>query len=453
MSSIDIFFEPESIAIIGASRVPGEIGYEILKNVKRSFKGQIYPINPEVTEIENLTTYNSISSIEKPIDLAIIITNAKEVSSNLTECTKNDVKAVIIVSSGFSDKLLTKLDEQIKNIRKSHKMRIMGPNSLGLYCNTLDMLYLPKERLKRPEEGYISFITQSGAIGATLMDLASGEGIGINKFIALGNNIDVNEIEMLEYLGNDMQTRCIAMYIESTQHGKELIEHAKKIIKNKPIIILKAGKGERGAIAAEAHSHHHVSLSKIYSAAFEQAGIIEAKSTDELFNYAKSLANQPILKNNKIGILTNAGGFGVLAVDETVKLGLELPEFAKETIRSLKLIPSHISKENPLDIGGDATADRYQLALNGMLRDKSISGIVCIALLQTPTLEERVINVIRESKLHGKPITVCMTGSDYTKKFATRLEKYGIPVYSTPEKAVGALHVLLKYNKILKKFK
>jgi len=243
------------------------------------------------------------------------------------------------------------------------------------------------------------------------------------------------------------------MYVESTQHGRALIETAKKIIKSKPIIILKAGKGEAGIKAAETHSGHFSSRAKIYSAAFQQAGIIEARTTAELFDYAKSLANQPIMKNNKIGIITDAGGFGVLAIDQSLEIGLEIPELAKETIKAMKKLPSHILKQNPLDLGADANADRYQIALNAILKDKNIHGIVCIALLQTPTLEERVINVIRESKLHGKPITVCMTGSEYTKKFAIRLEKYGIPVYSTPERAVKAIRVLLEYNKILKRFK
>ena len=453
MITLDPLFEPKSIAIVGASRNPGEIGYEVLKNVKNSFQGQIYPINPEVTEIENITSYSSILNVEDPIDLAIILNKGKEVSTILADCVKINVKAAVIVSSDFSEKERIKLNDDIKKLKKSSKMRILGPSSMGIFHKDLDMLYLPKERLKRPSEGYISFITQSGGIGATLMDLAAGEGVGINKFIAVGKAIDINEIELLEYFGQDMQTRCIIMYLESTQNGKELIEHAKEIVKNKPIIILKAGKEEQGLAAVEQHHGAASSTSKIYSAAFKQAGIIEAKTTEELFDFAKTLANQPILKNNKIGIITNAGGFGVLAADEASRLGLTLEPLNKDTIKLMKSLPSHIRKENPLDLGGDANADTYQTALNALLKEKDISGIICIALLQTPTLEERVITAIRESKLHGKPITVCITGSEYTKRLATRLESYGVPVYSTPEKAVRSLNVLLKYNKILKKFK
>lgn len=453
MSSLDVFFEPKSVAIIGATRTPGEIGYEILKNVKQSFKGQIYPINPELTEIENLTTYNSLYNIENQVDLAIIVTKPSEVVHFLTESKKNRVKAAIIVSSGFSEKEMEKVNAHIKKLTKDLKFRVIGPNSLGLYFKSFDAIYLPKERLKRPPEGYISFITQSGAIGATLMDLASSEGIGINKFVAVGNAVDINEIELLDYFGKDMQTRCIVMYIESTKNGRELIDKAKKIVRNKPIIILKAGKEEQGIRAVQKHIGQTTSHASIYSAAFKQAGIIEARTTYELFDYAKSLANQPILKNNKIGILTNAGGFGILASDEASRLGLEIFPLSKETIKNMKHIPPHVVKQNPLDLGGDANADMYQIALNAMLKDQNISGIVSIALLQTPTLEERVVNVIRESKLHGKPITVCMTGSDYTKKFAIELESYGIPVYPTPERAVRALNILLKYNKILKRFK
>jgi acetate---CoA ligase (ADP-forming) len=450
MTTLDTFFTPQSVAIIGASHTPGERGYEVLKSVKNSFTGQIYPVNPNIAELQGLTTYSSILIIEAEIELAIICSPVEEVRDVLKECVKKDVKGVVIMSSGFSEKDKTQLEKDILTIKKSAKMRIMGPSCLGTYTKELDMLFLPKERLKRPGDGYISFITQSGAVGATIMDLIAGEGVGINKFVSIGSRLDVEEIELLKYFGDDLKTRCIIMYIESTEKGKELIETAKKIVPNKPIIVLKAGKTAEGKEAIETHTGHTTVGSKVYSAAFRQAGIIEVDTTEDLLDYARILANQPTLKKNRLGIITDSGGFGILAADEAARLNFEIPEISKETKKKLRTLPSHVTRKNPLDLSSDATAERYEIAMEALFKDESVDAVVCIALLQIPTLEERIIDVIRESKLHPKPISVCMSGSEYTRKFATQLEGYGIPVYPTPERAVRALKVLLRYAKIIK---
>ncbi|MBR9682384.1 MAG: CoA-binding protein, partial [Candidatus Aenigmarchaeota archaeon] len=342
-------------------------------------------------------------------------------------------------------------EEEIKKIAKG-KIRLIGPNCVGIYKKNLDMLFFPRKRLKRPIDGSIAFITQSGAFGTALLDMIANEGVGVSKFISIGNKMDVDEIELLKYLERDLDTRCIAMYLESTENGLKLIEAARKIVKKKPIVIYKAGKTQKGSEAVLSHTGKLTKGPEVYSSAFKQAGIIEAHTTEEIFDYAKSLANQPILDGIRIGIVTDGGGFGIIAADEISKAGLEIPEYSKDTMRVLRnVLPSYGIARNPVDLTGDANAERYEKALNAVFKDKQIDGVVVIALLQIPTLEEKVIDVIRDCKVHGKPFTVCTTGGKWVRERVKTLERFGVPVYPTPERAAKALVVLKEYADVLKR--
>lgn len=451
MPNLKAFFNPESIALIGASRTPGKIGYSILENLKGSFQGKIYPISPAANEILDLKCYSSVLDIKEPIELAIIAVKAEIVKSVLEECIKKKIKGVIVISSGFSEISEKERELELKKFRKA--IRIIGPNCIGIFTpKGLDMLFLSKEKFKRPKEGNISFISQSGAVGSAIMDLISYEGIGISKFISYGNALDVDEVELLEYLGKDVETRAIAMYLESTKRGLDLIKAVKKV--KKPVVCLKAGKTQKGTQAVLSHTGALAGTAEVYSSAFKQGGIIEAQNTEELFDFAKVLASQPVLKNNKITIITDGGGFGILSTDSAIRCGLELPSLKKESIADLKkILPSYAITENPIDLTGDATAERYQKALEIAFKDPNNSGVVCIALLQIPTLEDSIIDVLRECKIYGKPFVVCMCGGAYTLERARKLESFGIPVYPTPERAVKAMNVLYQYGQILKKTK
>lgn len=449
MHDLDRFFNPRSIAVIGASRTPGKIGYTILENIKMSFNGKIYPINPNTEEIMGLKCYPSVKEIKEPIDMAIIAVNAKIVPKVLEECGKKKISSVIIISSGFSEINKKEIEDELKIIIKKYKIRVLGPNCIGIYKKGLDMFFMPRDRLKRPSEGYIGVITQSGAFGSAILDLCSFYGIGVSKFVSIGNKIDINEIELLEYLGKDPATRAIAIYLESTSDGARFLKVAKEVVKNKPIVVLKAGKTRKGSEAVMSHTGALAGEYEVYQAAFKQAGIIEASDTEELFDFANALAKQPPLKDNKIAIITDGGGFGVVATDFAAMHGLELPQFSNETINKIKAaVPEHVPIKNPLDVTGDATTERYAAVLDAVMADKEISGIVIIVLLQIPTLDEKVIEVIAEKKSYGKPITVCMTGGSWTIEHMRTLEQKGIPVYLIPERAVSAMAALYQYGKI-----
>ena len=448
--NFDKFFNPKSVAVIGASRTAGKLGYAILENLKISFNGKIYPINPNAGEILGLISYPSVLDIKEPIDLAIIVVPAEIVKSVLENCIKKKINHIIIISSGFSEIGEKERELELKKIKKD--ARIIGPNCIGIYKKDLDMIFFPRNRLKRPPDGSISFITQSGAFGSILLDMMANDGVGVSKFISIGNKIDVDEIELIKYLEDDLSTRCIAIYLESVVDGEEFIKVAKKASKIKPIVCFKAGKTEKGIEAVASHTGALAGSSAVYSAAFKQAGIIEAKNSEEIFDFAKALANQPILKDNKIAVVTDGGGFGIVATDTAIQLGLELPSLSNESIKALKsFLPAYATTKNPIDLTGDATDERYQKSLEVVLKDKNISGVVCIALMQLPTLTDDIVNVLRDCKVFGKPITICSAGGQYILERNRKLEAFGVPVYPSPERAVKALAVLYEYGKILKR--
>jgi len=448
---LEAFFNPLSIAVIGASRSEGKLGHAILESLKVTFPGKLYPINPNSTEIMGLTCYPSVLNVEEPIDLAVIVVPAQIVKESVADCIKKKIKAAVIISSGFSEIGQKDRELELKKMCKD-KMRLIGPNCIGIYKKNLDMLFLPRKRLKRPPDGSISFITQSGAFGAALLDMIADEGVGISKFISIGNKIDVEEVELLKYLDNDLETRCIALYIESIENGLELIETAKKIVKKKPIVVFKAGKTSKGAEAVASHTGKLATKAEVYSAVFKQAGMIEAHTTEELFDFAKSLASQPILGGNKIAIVTDGGGFGIVAADQAVQSGFELPELSKEALKVIKnALPSYGIAKNPIDLTGDSNAERYEKVLGAVFKDQNINGVVVIALLQIPTLEETITDVLRDCKIHGKPFTVCSPGGQWAKERTRIMERFGVPIYPTPERTVKSLAVLKEYSEILKR--
>ncbi len=448
---LEAFFNPKSVAVIGASRTPGKIGYAILESLKTGYKGKIFPINPEATEILGLIAFPSVLSIPEQIDLAVIAIPAEKVEEAIIQVKKKKIKAAIVISSGFSE--IGEKERELRLLKAKGKTRLLGPNCIGVVdaYSGIDTLFMPKERLKRPKEGGIGFITQSGAFGSALLDLAAQEGIGISKFISIGNRIDVNEIELLEYLGKDPHTRAIALYLESVSDGKKFLDISKKTVQKKPIVCLKAGKTQHAEKAVLSHTGSLAGSYQVYRTAFKQAGVIEAKSTEELFDFAKALASQPHLKDSSIAIVTDGGGFGIVAADAADEAGLELAQLDNTSVAALKqFLPPYASFHNPIDLTGDSNAERYKKTLDIVFKDKNVSGVCIIALLQIATLEETITDVLRDCKMHGKPFVVCATGGEYTQQQARKLEAFGIPVYSTPERAVKALAALADYGQVLK---
>ncbi len=419
--------------------------------LKGTFKGNVYPVNPDTAPILNRTVYPSVKTIPDEIDLAVIAVPAKGVPKVLKECVDKKVRGVVIVSGGFSEigGEGRKLEEKCKKIIKGKKTRVIGPNCLGTYdpSTDLDVLFLTEERMGRPKAGSIAFITQSGAVGSTILDWLSGEKTGISKFVSYGNAMDINETELLEYLAGDESTRVIAVYLEGLKSdGRKFIEALKKTVKKKPVVVLKAGKTEKGSKAAISHTASLAGDARIYSAVFKQFGAIEANDWTELFDFSKAFATQPLPNGDNLLVVTDGGGFGVLATDEAERQGLKLEEPSK-TVKKLlyKQVPKYVSLHNPMDLTGDVTAERYKIVMENCINE--YDGIVAIVLFQVPMLEETIVDVLVGMKAYGKPILCCASGGTFTKKLSDRLESNGIPVYPTPERAVKVFSAMLKYSR------
>lgn len=453
-TGLEAFFNPKSAAIIGASPKEGKVGRIILENFKKRFKGKIYPVNPKYNEILGLKCYPSVKDIPEPIDLVVICIPAPSVPKVLEEAGQKGVKGAIIISGGFRETGTDKgrfLEERIIEISKKYGIRIIGPNCLGIYDNWtgVDTFFLPDKKMKRPKKGLISFISQSGAFASALLDWMAYNNIGISRAISYGNKVDVDDVDLIEFLGNDDKTGIIVMYIEGikTGRGKLFLEKAREIAKKKPIVVFKAGKTARGSRAAASHTAALAGDYSIYQAAFKQAGIIEALSFDEIMDFAKVLLTQPLMNGNRIFIVTDAGGIGVMLTDALTKEGFEIPPTPSDLKEELrKILPPHCIVENPIDLTGDADDERYRIVLEKILPKPYVDAVVVGALPQIPGMTEKIVDYFVELKKYGKPMIIINIGSEEAEKFKVELENNGIPVYESPERAARALKALYLYS-------
>ncbi|MCK5233247.1 MAG: CoA-binding protein [Candidatus Aenigmarchaeota archaeon] len=445
------FFNPKTAAIIGASSNPKKFGHTILKNFIEDFKGETFAVNPNEKEVLNKKCYASVQDIKKGVDLAVVAVPPSFSNNVVAECVKKKVGAVVLITAGYREIGGEGIgrEEELKNLIAGTKTRIIGPNCLGIYdtSSCVNTMFLPEYKLQRPPAGKIAFISQSGALGSAVLDWAATEHIGLSKFISYGNRADVDEVDLLEYLRKDRNTESIILYIEGPRDGRALMQAIKNTVKTKPVVILKAGRSDAGQKAAISHTGSLAGSYDVFEGAMKQAGAILCNNMEDMFDYGRVLAYQPRLKGKKIGIVTNGGGFGILCTDACIRHGLELAEFSKETVGSiLPVMPKNYSQiRNPLDLIGDATADRYAAALNALIKDRNVDGIIALSLLQTSTLGPEITDVLLDANSKSnKPIVFAATGGEYTQILLRTLEKDGLPTYPSPERAVKAMSVLAR---------
>ena len=343
--NLEPMLKPKSVAIIGASKDPEKVGHVILENyVNAGYDGSLYAINKNAEPNETILgvrTFKRISEIKERIDLAVIAVPAPIVPTVMEECGKAKVRTVVVVSGGFAEIGEVELQDKLASIARKYNMPTLGPNCLGVMDprSRIDTLFLPTYKLSRPQVGNVSFVSQSGAVGSTILDLISGEGFGLSKFISYGNAAHIDEVDILNYLMEDEETKVIVMYIEGVKRGKEFIEVAKKITKKKPVIVLKAGRTSEGMAAAHSHTAALAGNYEAYEAVFRQFGFVISEDISELLYYAKIFSTEPAPRGNRIAIITNGGGTGVLTTDAiSVSKSLVLGEFSKETQKGLEKI-------------------------------------------------------------------------------------------------------------------
>lgn len=446
------FFNPKTIAVIGATNKPGHVGFSLLENIiSGGYRGKIYPVNPYREIIQGLETVHSVQDIKEDVDLAIIATPAPTVPSLVEECGKKEVGGVIIVSSGFKEagQKGEELYREISEIIKKYHLNVLGPNCLGFIRPSV---YLNASFTTRSaQQGKIAFISQSGALCSAILDWSIKDNVGFSYFISIGEMIDLDFASLIDYLGNDPEVNSILIYMESLTNARNFLSAARAYARNKPIVVLKSGKSLAGAIAARSHTGSLAGNDAVYDAAFKRVGILRVNTINNLFDCALSLDTQPIPKGNRLAIVTNAGGPGVIATDCLVSLDGVLADLKPETVEKLNnFLPPAWSKNNPVDILGDADPERYRKAIEICLNDENVDGMLVLLTPQQMTDPEKVAeDILQISTENSKTILTSWMGEETIKAGRTILEKGNIPVFKTPEEAVKSFMYMYNYGRNL----
>jgi acetyltransferase len=452
-TNLDKIFNPQSVAIIGASDVEGSVGFEIVKNFTQSgYTGKVFFVNIKKPEIMGVKTYPSVDQIPETVDLAMIATPAKTVPDVLEECGKAQVKGVIIVSAGFKEigSAGKALEEKVSEIAKKYGIRVIGPNCIGVIRprNSLNATFLNK----MPKTGNIAFLSQSGALGSAILDWAITENIGFSNFVSVGSMIDVDFGDLIDYFGSDPKTKSILMYIEGITEARKFMSAARHFARTKPIIVVKSGKFSESAKAAASHTGSLSGEDDIYDAAFKRAGIVRVSEIADLFNAAEVLGTQPLPKGSRLAIITNAGGPGVMATDALIAQDGKLAKLSKKTLDSLNaILPPFWSHGNPIDVLGDAKSDRYKVAVEACLNDEGIDGILVVftqqAVSESVEIAKSIVELVRGKAYQDKTILTSFMGYGAVEEANKILNANNIPTYSTPEQAVRTYMYMYNYQR------
>jgi len=447
--NLDGLLFPRSVAVVGASATPGKIGHALFANVS-SFPGPVYAVNPKYTEIMGRPCVPSIAALPEPVDLAVIVIPAEGVVETLRECGKHGIKNAVVISAGFKECGAegAKRERELVRVAEEYGLNVLGPNVLGLISTRagLNATFAPRGALP----GHIAFMSQSGAFCTSVLDWAWKEKLGFSHFVSLGNKAVLNECDFLLAFAEDPETRVIVGYLEGIQDGPRFMEIAREITREKPIVILKAGRAEAGARAVSSHTGTMAGSDHAYDAAFRQCGVIRARTVEELFDFAYILARQPLPRGRRIGIVTNAGGAGVMAADAAEWEGLTVPSLDSQTLQKLaETVPPEAAIYNPVDVVGHATLEQYRAALELVLADPHVDlGVALSAphpVLKFADLAKVVTQAQRNS---GKPMAVSFMAGELGEEAEAILRDAGIPSFFDPARAVRALSALVKYAEI-----
>ena len=451
-------FQPDSIAVVGASAREGSVGQAVFRNLLlNGYTGTLYPVNPKRRSVMGVKCYPTLLDIEDPIDMVVVVIPAHTVPGLLAQCAQKGVKGVIVISAGFkeSGKDGAALEARIRRQARESKIALLGPNCLGL-INTDPAVCMNASFARcMALPGNIAFMSQSGALCTSILDYALGNNVGFSKFISFGNKADVNENDLLRFLADDPQTQVILMYLEDLTDGPRFMHIARDITETsgKPVLAIKTGRTPEGASAAASHTGSLAGTDEVYDAVMAQAGVLRVDTVQELFDYAMAFGNQPRPKSDRIAIVTNAGGPGIMATDAVVRYGLRLARFQQRTTDSLKAaLPPAASVKNPVDVIGDARHDRYEAALKAVVDDETTDGVIVILTPQTMTDIEEVARVVsRVADGCRKPLLASFMGLVDVSPGVEILRQNGVPHYPFPEQAARVMRAMYDYEQWLKR--
>ncbi|MEM0057870.1 MAG: bifunctional acetate--CoA ligase family protein/GNAT family N-acetyltransferase [Candidatus Bathyarchaeia archaeon] len=452
---LDKIFNPKSVAVVGASDEEGSVGYALMKNFLESgFEGEVYPVNIRKKEILGIKAYQNVLQLPKTVDLAVIATPAKTVPEVVEQCGKAGINGLIIISAGFKEigPEGKALEDKILEIKQRYDLRIIGPNCLGIIRPSIRLNATFINKMPRP--GNIAFISQSGALGTAILDWAIHENIGFSYFVSVGSMIDVDFGDLIDYFGTDPKTRSILMYVEGITNARKFMSAARHFARTKPIIVVKAGKYGESARAAASHTGSLTGEDDVYEAAFKRAGIVRVEEIADLFNCAEVLGMQPLPKGPNLAIITNAGGPGVMATDALIGMGGKLAKLNPQTMEYLNsVLPPYWSHGNPIDILGDARADRYKAVLDAVLNDENVDGILIIytaqAVADPVEIAKSIVELVKSKGQRGKTILTSFMGKKDVEEANLILNANEIPTFSTPEQAVKTYLYMYKYRRNL----
>jgi acetyl coenzyme A synthetase (ADP forming)-like protein len=453
---LNSFFEPQSVAVIGASTSPDKLGYTVVENlvnVGYINVGKVYPINPKADQILGQKVYPSVLAVPGPIDLAVIVIPYMFVPDALRECGEKGIPAAVIITAGFREAGMEGLnrERELMDIAREFNIRLVGPNCLGI-IDTFTPLNASFSA-GTPPSGPMAFMSQSGALGTAVLDWALAGKLGLSKFVSLGNKADVDETDLLKAWADDQHSKVIMIYVEGLPNGQEFIKTARQVSRKKPIVAVKSGVTQSGSRAVSSHTGSLAGSEQAYQAAFQQAGVLRAESMQTMFDIALSLGYQPPLQGDQIAIVTNAGGPGILATDALERSGMTLARFKPETILALQeFLPDAASAANPVDVLGDARSDRYRQSMELVAADPNVDGLMIVLTPQAMTeIEATATSIVDLCSKIDKPVLGCFMGEARVRAGIGILEKGGVPNYGFPERAALAFRAMSDYREIRKR--
>jgi len=451
MVEVKAIFEPRKVALIGSSMIREKVGMaspqlfsDVIYNMKKFFHGKVI-----IVDLEGQKGYKSIDLLSEPPDLAVIMLPPDQSVVQAEKCAEKGVKAFVMITGGYKDRQR----QQLLKLKDQYGVKILGPNTIMGVINTTNGLNTTFERNIMPKKGNIAVISQSGGVGSCMLDWACFYAVGISKFAFVGDKIDIDDVDLLRYFGEDKNTKVVCLYIEGIKKGREFIEQARKIVKHKPLIVLKGGITQESAQRAKSHTASIAGSDEVFDAAFKKAGIIRVENIEELMNTAIVLSKQPPMRGDRVAIVSNVGGPAILAGDAVAKNGLKLATLSEKVKQSIESLYQGVDASNPIDMIADARTERYGKVLDLVMSDKNVDGVLVINMLKSTFFEPADAKVIPKiaSKYPDKPIVdVPAGGEDFAKVYKV-LGNTNIPLYNLPDKAVKALRALRDYGRILGK--
>ncbi|MFP4424225.1 MAG: acetate--CoA ligase family protein [Candidatus Woesearchaeota archaeon] len=442
---LDVLFNPESIAVVGASNRLGSVGNSLMKNLVGQFSGMIFPINPKRKSVLGIKAYSSLLKVPDKVDCVVVATPAPTIPGIIKEAAKKKVSGMVIISAGFKEAGPEgqKRFEEAKKLAKKSGIRVIGPNCLGFLRPSLNLNASFSHRMPKP--GNLAFISQSGALCTAILDWSLSTNVGFSYFISVGSMMDVGFPDLIEHFGADEETDAILIYMESISDPDKFIEVARKVTPKKPIIVVKVGKSSQGAKAAMSHTGSLAGNDAAFDAAFERAGITRVDNCHALYDCAQ-LLSQPLPKGDRLAVVTNAGGPGVITTDNIIGAGGRIAQLSEKTIKVLdKVLPENWSRNNPVDVLGDAGEDRYHAALDIVKKDSNVDGIIIILTPQAMTDSVAVAKTIKKLRTN-KPLMAVWMGEGDVEGGRQVLRESHLPAYRYPQQAVNGFMTLVQHN-------